>query len=92
LNQSSPDLVNATVASAFSNKSAAWFQGTIHSSKHHICTPNPVQHSIAKHGIEFFLVRQVFTADRVGVQAELPRGFDLRNTRIDRNHFTPQIS
>jgi len=50
---------------------------------------NPVQHGITKHGIEFFLVRQVFAADRVRVQAEFPRGFDLRNTRIDRNHFTP---
>src|SRR4029078_5671613 len=91
LNQSSPDLVNATVASEFSNKSAAWFQRTIHSSKHHICTPNQVQHGITKHGIEFPLVRQVFAAYRECVQAELPRGFDLRDARIDRNHFTTQI-
>src|SRR6202035_4517895 len=73
LNQSSPDLVNATVASEFSNKSAAWFQRTIHSSKHHICTPDPVQHGITKHGIEFLLVRQVFAADRGCVLDEPPR-------------------
>jgi hypothetical protein len=91
LNQSSPDLLNATVASAFSNKSAAWFQRTIHSSQHHICTPNPVQHGITKHGIEFLLVRKVFAADHGCIQPELPRGFDLRNARIDRNHFTTQI-
>src|SRR6202790_4598276 len=46
LNQSSPDLVNATVATTFSNKSPAWFQRTIHSSNHQIRALNPVQHGI----------------------------------------------
>jgi hypothetical protein len=79
------------MASTFSNKSAAWFQRTIHSSEHRICTPNPVQDGIAEHGIEFLPVRQVFAAGHGCVQAELPRGFDLLNARIDRNHFTTQI-
>jgi hypothetical protein len=91
LNQSSPDLVNATVASAFSNKSPAWFQRTIHSSQRHIGTLNPVQHGVTEYGIEFFVEQQLFAADRVRVQAELPRGFDLRDAGIDRNHFTTQI-
>jgi hypothetical protein len=31
--------------------------------------------------------QQLFAADRECVQAELPRGFDLGNARIDGNHF-----
>src|SRR5262249_54263026 len=91
LNQSSSYLVNATVAPTFSNKSPTWFQRTIHSSNHQIRTLNPVQYSITKHCIEFFPVRQVFAADHMRVQSEPPRGLDLRGTRIDGNHFTPQI-
>jgi hypothetical protein len=91
LNQSSPDLVNTTVAATLSDKSATRFQRPIHSSKHHICTLNPVQYGITKHGIEFFVVWQLFSANRMRVQAETPGGLNLRNTGIDRNHVAPKI-
>jgi len=79
------------VPSTFRNKSPAWSQRTIDPSQHRIRTLNPVQHGVTKDGIEFFLVLQVFAAHRVGVQAKLPRGFDLRNAGIDRHHFAAQI-
>ena len=50
-----------------------------------------MQNGITKHSIEFLVVRQVLAADRKCVQAELPRGFDLGNARIDRYHFTAGV-
>src|SRR5262249_41203561 len=77
--QSSSDFVNATVASTFCNKAPTRFQSTIHSSQHRIGALDPVQHSVAEHGIEFLFVLQLFGVDRECVQAELPCSLDLRN-------------
>jgi hypothetical protein len=49
----------------------------MHSGDHQIRLLDPVQHGVAKDGVEFVLIWQVRTAHRASVQAELPGGFDL---------------
>ena len=64
----------------------------MHARQHHICTLNPVQRRVTKHGIESSSSMQIFAAHSESVRVQLPRSFDLRNTGIDRNHFTAQIN
>jgi hypothetical protein len=79
------------MAPTFGNEAPARSQRAEHGCDHRVGALDPVQHCIAKDGIELISERQRFTVHHVRVQPKLLRRLDLRSARINGDDLTPQI-
>ena len=79
------------MAPTFGNEAPAGSQRAVDGRDHRVGVLDPVQHRIAKDGIELISERQRFTVHDVRDQPKLPRGLDLRSARINGHNLTPEI-